>query len=173
RALLTAENLEQAHKIIRDSGTGAADGCSINMTLLNTDGGRIFHNVEMAPAYGNQDESTVDLEMYEPGQNMIHCNKYLRINIPETPSFMLDSSVMRLKVLRAYPEPSGKEDVKKMLGDESEPVYKVFREAGKEDKIKTIAIGIFDFIKKTWELYSDNPAHNEPLVVLPLELKNQ
>lgn len=173
RALLGAENLEQAHKIIRDSGTGAADGCSINMTLLNKDGGRIFHNVEIAPAYGNQDESTVDLEIYGPGQNMIHCNKYLRINIPETPSFMLDSSVMRLKVLRAYPEPSGKEDVKRMLGDESEPVYKVFREAGQEDKIKTIATGIFDFIKKTWELYSDNPAHNEPLVVLPLELKSQ
>lgn len=34
RALLSAENFEQAQKILRDSGTGAADGCSINMTFL-------------------------------------------------------------------------------------------------------------------------------------------
>lgn len=34
RALLSAPNFEQAQKILRDNGVGAADGCSINMTFL-------------------------------------------------------------------------------------------------------------------------------------------
>lgn len=34
RALLSAETFEQAQKILRDTGVGAADGCSINMTFL-------------------------------------------------------------------------------------------------------------------------------------------
>lgn len=34
RALLSADTFEKAQKILRDSGTGAADGCSINMTFL-------------------------------------------------------------------------------------------------------------------------------------------
>lgn len=33
-------------------------------------------------------------------------------------------------------------------------------------------LGIFDCKKETWSLYSDNPKHNEPLVVLPLVLKS-
>ena len=34
RALLSVENFYQAQQILRDSGVGAADGCSINMTFL-------------------------------------------------------------------------------------------------------------------------------------------
>lgn len=34
RALLAAENFVQAQTILRDTGVGAADGCSINMTFL-------------------------------------------------------------------------------------------------------------------------------------------
>lgn len=34
RALLSAPNFEQAQKVLYDTGVGAADGCSINMTFL-------------------------------------------------------------------------------------------------------------------------------------------
>lgn len=34
RALLSALNFEKAQEILRDTGVGAADGCSINMTFL-------------------------------------------------------------------------------------------------------------------------------------------
>jgi hypothetical protein len=37
RALLSAENFLQAQHILRDTGVGAADGCSINMTFLKYD----------------------------------------------------------------------------------------------------------------------------------------
>ncbi|KAI4469450.1 peptidase c45 [Holotrichia oblita] len=171
RALLSAENFEQAHKILRDTGNGIADGCSINMTFLDNDGDRIFHNIEMAPAYDNQ-ESQLNIQLGNPGQNLIHCNKYLRINIPEITSFMLKSSVARLRVLESYTDPLDMKRITDMLGDQSDPKYKVFQEIGPEDKIKTIAVGIFDCIKRTWALYGDNPVSNEPLVVIPLVLKD-
>lgn len=34
RALLSAQTFEQAQRILSDTGVGAADGCSINMTFL-------------------------------------------------------------------------------------------------------------------------------------------
>lgn len=35
-----------------------------------------------------------------------------------------------------------------------------------------LSTGIFDCIKKTWSIYSDNPKNSRPIVVLPLELKS-
>lgn len=71
-----------------------------------------------------------------------------------------------------FPPPKNAEDVVKMLGDNSSKTNCVFRDIGSE-YVKTIAVGIFDCIKRTWSLYSDNPKNNEPLVVLPLVLKQK
>lgn len=54
---------------------------------------------------------------------------------------MLSSSDARLEVLENYPEATTKEDVEKMLGEQSHPLYKVFQETGPNDIVKTIAVG--------------------------------
>lgn len=74
RALLTAENFEQAQKIIRDKGCGAGNGCSFNMTFLNQEGDRLFHNAEMAPAYVDN-ESGLNILTVSPGEHTVHCNR--------------------------------------------------------------------------------------------------
>lgn len=73
RALLSAETFEGAQKILRDSGCGAADGCSINMTFLHQEGDRLFHNAEMAPADKNH-ESQLNILTASPGEFLFHVN---------------------------------------------------------------------------------------------------
>lgn len=75
RALLAAENFDQAIKVLRDTGSGAADGCSINITFLRQEGDRLFHNTEMAPAEPGTDESVLSVLTASPGENIIHCNR--------------------------------------------------------------------------------------------------
>ncbi|XP_018327238.1 uncharacterized protein LOC108738347 [Agrilus planipennis] len=170
RALLTAENLMQAQKILRDPGVGAGDGCSINMTFLNQEGDRMFHNAEMGPV-DNANESQLNIMTASPGEYLVHCNTYLRLRIPECQGLMQDSSISRLEAFGKYSAPKTKRDVINMLGDQSGSQYKVFQESGPQDIVKTIAVGIFDCIEKTWSVYADNPKKVEPSVVIPLVLK--
>lgn len=74
RALLAAENLVQSQQILRDAGCGAADGVSINMTFLNQEGNRVFHNAEVAPAL-NAKESPLNILTISPGEHLFHANK--------------------------------------------------------------------------------------------------
>ena len=79
RALLAAENFSQVQEILRDSGCGAGNAVSINMTFLNQEGDRLFHNVEVGPAVGGDDESTLSILTASPGEHIFHCNKYVKM----------------------------------------------------------------------------------------------
>ncbi|XP_055304139.1 beta-alanyl-dopamine/carcinine hydrolase [Sitodiplosis mosellana] len=172
RALLSVPNFEQAQKILRDTGVGAADGCSINMTFLKQEGDRLFHNIEMGPAAPGENQSQLNVLTISSGESIVHANKYLRLPIKEVTGPIIDSSVARHEAFDRLGKPKSKEDAVNMLGDQSGKVHTVFRENGGDEFVKTIAVGIFDCRKQTWSLYSDNPKHNEPLFVLPLVLKS-
>lgn len=170
RALLTARNFEEALKIIKDFGVGAADGCSINLTFVNDFDERKFHNIELGPALPLTDESQVDVVTVGSGESLIHCNNYLRLKVPECADPYMTATKERLKTLQEFSESRSLNGVIQMLGDQSNPEHCVFRDRPGPSN-KTICVGIFDLKKRTWSLYKDNPKTNEPLVVLPFNLE--
>jgi len=172
RALLAAENFSQAQEILRDSGCGAANAVSINMAFLSQEGDRLFHNVEVGPAVGGDDESTLSIFTASPGEHIFHCNRYLRLQIAEEGGEIMESSNHRHATMNSFPHPTTKEDVIAILGDQSDKEYSIFQESGDDDYVKTVAVGIFDCTKRTWSIYTDNPKTNKPIVVLPLQLKS-
>ena len=128
----------------------------------------------MGPAIKpNDNESQLNILTVSKGECILHCNKYLRLKVPEVTGLIIDSSIDRMETFKKIGNPKTKEDVIKMLGNaNSEREHQVFRDrAGEEEFLKTICVGIFDIKQKTWTLYKDNPKINEPLVVLPLMLK--
>lgn len=133
----------------------------------------MFHNAEMGPAIKpNDKESQLNILTASPGEHIIHCNRYLRLKVPEVAGLIIDSSIERMETFKTFKGPKSKQDVIDMLGDTSSKEHNVFRDkAGEEEFLKTICVGIFDLNKLTWSLYKDNPKTNEPLVVLPLVLK--
>lgn len=136
------------------------------------EGDRVFHNAEMGPAIDKNKESQLNILTVSPGECIMHCNKYLRLKVPEVTGLIIDSSVERMETFQKFNKPKSKEDVIKMLGDTGANDNQVFRDnAGVEEFLKTICVGIFDLKAKTWSLYKDNPKTNEPLVVLPMVLK--
>jgi hypothetical protein len=141
-----------------------ADGFSINMTFINENS---FSNIEMGPAV-NGGKSQLHEHKIESGSN-IHCNHYLRLSIEEQAHFYLNATKARYATLSKFKEPQSKEDVLNMLGDTSHEEFYVFR-CQPTAATKTICVGIFDFKKRTWALYKDNPKFNEPIVVLSLDL---
>lgn len=171
RSLLSADNFEMAHTILKDSGVGAGDGCSINMTFLNVEP-QPFYNIEMGPAVGDKCESELDVREILPGEHSYHANSYLRYKTKEANDIMLDSSISRMNTFNSYDPPKTKEDIVNMLGDCSGGEHCVFRENNDlSQMVKTIAVGVFDLKAKTYTLYSDNPRTNLPHVTIPLFLK--
>uniref|UniRef100_A0A1A9X5K0 Peptidase C45 hydrolase domain-containing protein n=1 Tax=Glossina brevipalpis TaxID=37001 RepID=A0A1A9X5K0_9MUSC len=171
RALLGTENFEQALKVLKDEGVGAGDGCSINLTFLN-DSSSDCYNIEMAPALGTDKESRLDIKKIFRCNFNCHANKYERIKIEQANQIMIDSSISRMNTFMACDPPKTKQDVINMLGDTSGGPHCVFREnLCMDEEVKTIAVGVFDLNEKTFALYSDNPRHHEPHVILPLILK--
>lgn len=85
---------------------------------------------------------------------------------------IIESSVDRMETFHTFQTPRCKSDIVQMLGDTSGKRHTVFRENGGDEFIKTIAVGVFDCQRRTWELYSDNPKTSQPLVTLPIVLRD-
>ena len=125
----------------------------------------------MGPAT-NGDESQLNILTASPGEHIIHVNSYQRLPVPEVSGLIIESSIERMKTFAKYAPPKTVADVVRMLSDVTASEHKVFRDHGKNQKVKTICVGIIDCIKRTWTLYAENPAYVPPLVVLPLVLKD-
>ncbi|XP_063235694.1 beta-alanyl-dopamine/carcinine hydrolase isoform X1 [Bacillus rossius redtenbacheri] len=174
RALLAGENFARAQQILRDAGCGAGDGVSINMTFLRQEGDRLFHNAELAPAAGpGAAESVLSVLTASPHEHMFHANKYLRLKVPEVGGAIVTSSDRRQAAFMKFPVPRSKEDIEAILGDQSDREFSIFREESDDDYVKTVAVGIFDCVARTWSIYTGNPKTSEPVVVLPIQLKTE
>lgn len=167
---MAAENSDQAFEIIKDSGVGAADGCSINLTFLNKHDERKFYNIEIGPALPSSAESQIDIRTFVDGESSVHCNNYLRLKVPECVDEFMNATKERTKTMEKFSKPKSLHGVLQMLGDQTAEHW-IFRDRPGPGN-KTICVGIFDLKKHTWSLYKDNPKTNDPLVVLPLDLKN-
>ncbi|XP_070515238.1 beta-alanyl-dopamine/carcinine hydrolase isoform X2 [Cardiocondyla obscurior] len=171
RALLGVENFVQAQQTLRNEGYGAAEGFSVNMTFLEQEGDRMFHNAEVGPAELEANQSQLNILTVSPGENTSHCNKYLRLKVKEVKGRIIDSSIGRMEAVLNHPPVQCRQDVINVLSDQTGKDYRIYQEFGRnDDEIKTIATGIFDCIERTWSIYTDIPQFNEPILVIPMQL---
>nr|CAD7265453.1 unnamed protein product [Timema shepardi] len=140
RALLASENFVQAQQVLRDAGCGSGDGASINMTFLNQEGDRLFHNAEVGPASGGAKESPLNILTASPHEHMFHANKYLRLQVPQHDGNIVSSSDRRQAAFMRLPEPRSIQDMEIILGDQSDKEFSIFRESGDNDYVKTVAV---------------------------------
>ncbi|XP_066586991.1 beta-alanyl-dopamine/carcinine hydrolase [Prorops nasuta] len=171
RALLAAENYVQAQEILRNNGCGAAEGFSVNMTFLQQEGDRMFHNAEIGPADSDGKQSQLSMLTVSPGEVIYHCNKYLRLKIQEVEGLIIESSIRRMAAINNHKPPKCLRDVLNILSDQTDDKCRVYQEINPHDYVKTICTGIFNCTEKTWSIYTDKPNCNEPIVILPLNLE--
>jgi len=74
RALLNAASESEVLSILKDSGTGSADGFGVNLVVVQKDGSSsLVRNIEVAP--GLATESELDVHCITKGESYAHCNK--------------------------------------------------------------------------------------------------
>ncbi|XP_031828088.1 C45 family peptidase tan [Nomia melanderi] len=173
RALLGATDYDQVQQILKNDGFGSAEGFSVNMTFLTQPGNRMFYNIEVAPCDNDAIQSQLNILNVNPGENTFHCNKYLRLKVPEVEGLIIDSSIHRMEAICKHPSPKSRQDVIDILSDQTGDQYRVYQEIKQDDYVKTIATGIFDCTERTWSIYTDKPNSTEPILVIALQIDDR
>jgi len=170
RALLGVDTFVKVLETLKNKGCGAADAMSVNLTFLNQEGDRLFHNIEMGPAIPPSEESPLSVLTISPGEHTFHCNRFLRLQVPEADGLLKESSVRREECKQKLCEPKSIDNVITILGNDSDAKFNIYRDSN-DEMVATVAVGVFDCINRTWSLYTDNPKTSKPLIVLPITTK--
>lgn len=167
RALLAADSMAAAQRILQDASVGAADGFSANVIHLAKDGGRAFHNFEVAPPKAGSAESQVSVHVVERGQHFIHTNNYQHLKTEEhCEALVVTSSRRRRARAEVLPPPTSRELLVALLSDDEDPVHPIFRT--QDPDFITTALGLFDVVKREWTFWMQNPKTAAPLFSLPM-----
>ncbi|KAL3854888.1 hypothetical protein ACJMK2_014124 [Sinanodonta woodiana] len=168
RALLSASSVDEMVRISRNEGYGASDGFHANIASLNH---KEMWSLEVGPGkFESPLKLTTIAEQANPDKpcHYYHFNEYFNLkDVEQNP--ILPSSSARAKRAEEMPPPRTLKDVKNVLGDTQNSVYPIYRCARRPDTSLTGCTVVFDLLKKTMEVYLENPKNdNEPLVKFPL-----
>ncbi|XP_025208980.1 uncharacterized protein LOC112604245 [Melanaphis sacchari] len=171
RALLSSRaDLGEILDILTNEGVGTADGFNVNFGFLHVPKeSRVFHTVEVTPKV-DCDKSEVYLADFGIGNNSIHTNRLLHLKYPELDESAYGSSVSResrYKQITANKTAASFQDMLEVLGNRDDKPWPIFSDKS-DARVSTINLGVFDFNKKTWTMWSNDPINNPPLLQLSL-----
>ncbi|KAK3605406.1 hypothetical protein CHS0354_036316 [Potamilus streckersoni] len=168
RGLLSASSVDEMVRISRNEGYGASDGFNANIASLNH---KEMWSLEVGPGkFESPLKLTTIHEQVDPDKpcHYFHFNSYYHLDDVEQ-NFNLPSSNARTKRAHEMPPPRTLKDVKAILGDTQNNIYPIYRSRQPPDTAVTLCTVMYDVLKKTAEVYFDNPWNdNAPLVKLPL-----
>ncbi|XP_027849361.2 uncharacterized protein LOC114128947 [Aphis gossypii] len=171
RALLSSRaDLGEILDILTNEGVGTADGFNVNFGFLHVPKeSRVFHTVEVTPKT-DSDRSEVYLADFGIGNNSLHTNRLLHLKYPELDEAAYGSSLSResrYKKMTANKTAASIQDMLEVLGNREDDPWPVFSDKP-DARVSTINLGVFDFNKKTWTMWGNDPINNSPLLQLPL-----
>lgn len=158
RHVLSATSIDDALKRLRDAAPESALGFGMSIGSANN---RTIYHAEMAPG-------SVDIIEIKPGQSYLHSNSYTHEaykNINQTTS---PSTSHRLARAAEMPEPTTPELALNILGDETTPVYPIYRYGIPPDELATISTAVLDLDNALVTIYGGNPTQHDPVVLMPI-----
>jgi len=171
RALLSSRaDIGEILEILTNEGVGTADGFNVNFGFLNVPKeSRVFHTVEVTPKI-DSDKSEVHLTDFGVGNNSLHTNRLLHLKYPELDEAAYGSSLSResrYKQMTANKTVESMQDMLEVLGNREDDPWPIFSDKF-DARVSTINLGVFDFNKKIWVMWANDPINNPPILQLPL-----
>jgi len=158
RYLLSATSVDDALDRLRRVAPDSAFGFA--MSIGSSRGRRMYH-AEMSPG-------GVDIIEIAPGMSYLHSNAYTHEANKGINQTISNSTHHRLDRAAEMDEPVTGELALKILGDETVPVYPIYRYGIPPDELATISTSLIDLDKATITIYGGNPTRQPPVVVMPI-----
>jgi len=133
-------------------------------------GSHVMYHAEMAPYVpGSSEEGGhVDIIKIEAGESFLHSNAYEHKFFTDINQTISNSTQHRLARARQMDPPTSPELAVKILGDETVPVYPIYRYGIPPDELATISTAVLNLDDATVTIWGGNPTRFEPVVVMPL-----
>ncbi|XP_064611883.1 beta-alanyl-dopamine/carcinine hydrolase-like [Liolophura sinensis] len=174
RAMITAQSREEFEATLQCQGVGSGYGFSVNVVQMNKDESVLMWNYEIAPVRNSPSTLMHRISIGADGDTSthrsgyyFHCNRYQHMTVPEIKPLTW-SSKGRLTRFSELPAPKTIEDMMKVLEDETNEKYPIFRTPRPTDRNGTVAVAIYDFINKQLDIYEDKPSRCKPDLTLSL-----
>jgi hypothetical protein len=100
-----------------------------------------------------------------------HTNMY---RVLSSPCESDPSSIHRMAVLAKYSAPNSTDDIQRMLGDTSDPLYPIYRDGtGPDSPYVTLTTVVYDFVANVANIFDGNPRTVQPFMQVPLWLEQE
>ncbi|XP_050427094.1 uncharacterized protein LOC126837290 [Adelges cooleyi] len=173
RALLsTRADMAEIIEILTNKGVGTADAFNVNLAFLNVPrDSRTFYTIEVMP-YNGEPKSEVYPTEFPLGNNSVHANRLLYLKPSDGQRELRGSNSSasrenRYKVLTKNKVATSLRDMLEIMGNRDDGKNSIFLN-WPNDIGKTVHLGVFDFDKKVWIMWTKNPLDSPPLLQLPL-----
>eukprot|EP01138_Halocafeteria_seosinensis_P006188 gb/GECG01006329.1/.p1 GENE.gb/GECG01006329.1/~~gb/GECG01006329.1/.p1 ORF type:complete len:459 (+),score=52.63 gb/GECG01006329.1/:1-1377(+) len=171
RYILASESIDQA--ITRATETSLACGFSLNIGSWGKNGDHLY-NIELASTHQHS-----ILTLGDDVDYTFHFNAYLRLDVPQ---HVGTSSVARMNAAKSLQAPTDMEGAFRILGDQSNSSYPIYRTGTPPDGAATLTTALFkvpldsssvnglrssteDSFGPTMEVVMNNPRFNSALFV--------
>ncbi|KAL5243912.1 hypothetical protein ACI65C_011322 [Semiaphis heraclei] len=172
RALLASKaNINEIQEILTNHGAGTADAFHLNVGFLDESRcNRVFYSIKVTPSETDQ-ISEMNVTSVHTESTSFYTNNLQFSDGEKLKESDWKSSVDREKVFEEFllQDPiSSLADVLRILGSTRGGEWQIFRDRA-NDFVNTINLGVFDFIERTWTIWTNNPLNNPPIIKLPLK----
>jgi len=167
RDVLNAISVDDALDRLRKAAPNSSLGFAMSIGRVGT---HVMYHAEMAPyTPGSTDDvGCVDIIEIKPGNSYLHSNAYTHDFFKDIKQTISNSTQHRLKRAGEMPAPTNPKLALDILGDETTPVYPIYRYGIPPDELATISTAVLNMDDATVTIYGGNPTRFDPVVVMPL-----
>jgi len=172
--LASKADISEIRQILSNYNVGTADAFHVNAGLLSKNSEQsIFYSIEVTPSNMEQ-KSNIVIKLVEKDSSLFYVN---RLKYTETCEELKESAwessnareklfseLIKISTLKSLNDALG------ILGATQIGKYQIYTDKP-DDPVNTINTGVFDFKKKTWTIWTNNPKVNYPILRLSLEFK--
>jgi len=167
RDVLAATSVDDAINRLKNAAKDSALGFAMSIGRV---GSHVMYHAEMAPYVpGSTEEGGhVDIIEIKPGESFLHSNAYEHEFFKNINQTISNSTQHRLARARQMTAPTTPELAISILGDETTPVYPIYRYGIPPDELATISTAVLNLDNATVTIWGGNPTRFDPVVVMPL-----
>jgi len=169
RDVLAANSVDDALDRLRKAAKDSALGFAMSIGGVSS---HDMYHAEMAPynPASKEEGGVVDIIKIEPGKTYLHSNAYQHEFFKNINQYVSNSTKARLERAREMADPVTPELALKILGDEKNPLYPIYRYGNPLDseELATISTAVLNLDAATVTIYGGNPTEHDPVVVMPL-----
>ncbi|XP_074655713.1 beta-alanyl-dopamine/carcinine hydrolase-like, partial [Tubulanus polymorphus] len=180
RAILSAQNIVDLERILKNVNYGCAFGFSVNAADFSKLPVTATYNYEVAPS--DEAKSIVSKITIRPERTRAsrstnigyyyHFNMYDHYQIEQNPKSITSSQHRKARAFR-LPVPRSDDDARVILGDTLDRKYPIYRTPRPTDPGCTVATGEFDLTNCKLSIYKSNPKTTKiPLVQIEIPCNN-